>query len=62
MMLQSKDADLEAITFQKDELTIKLTGLEEKHNNFKKKVAVLEKRVAEIESDKDYKYGNEVVQ
>jgi predicted nucleic acid-binding Zn-ribbon protein len=62
MKLRSKEQDLEAIIFQKDELQLKVSNLEEKVNGYKHKLLALEKRVTEYESEKDFLFGKEVTQ
>ena len=48
------------MTFQKDELQLKVGTLEEKVNGYKHKLLALEKRVTEYESEKDFLFGKEV--
>ena len=48
------------MTFQKDEVQLKVGVLEEKVNGYKHKLLALEKRVAEYESEKDFLFGKEV--
>ncbi len=60
MKLRSKEQDLEAVTFLKDELQLKVTNLEDKVNGYKHKLLVLEKRVNKYESEKDFLFGKEV--
>ena len=60
MKLRSKEQDLEATTFQKDELLLKVSNLEEKVNGYKHKLLALEKKVTEQESEKDFLFGKEV--
>jgi chromosome segregation ATPase len=62
MKLRSKEQDLEATTFQKDELLLKVSNLEEKVNGYKHKLLALEKKVTEQESEKDFLFGKEVTQ
>ena len=62
MKLRSKEQDLEAMTFQKDELQLKVTSLEDKVNGYKHKLLALEKRVTEYESEKDFLFGKEITQ
>jgi len=62
MKLRSKEQDLEAVTFQKDELQLKVANLEDKVNGYKHKLLAVEKRVTEYESEKDFLFGKEVTQ
>jgi flagellar biosynthesis chaperone FliJ len=62
MKLRSKEQDLEAMTFQKDELMLKVQNLEEKVNGYKHKLLAVEKRVTEYESEKDFLFSKEVTQ
>ena len=62
MKLRSKEQDLEAVAFQKDELQLKVANLEDKVNGYKHKLLAVEKRVTEYESEKDFLFGKEVTQ
>ena len=62
MKLQSKESDLEAASFQKDEMGVKLLGLEEKNTQHKQKILTLERKLVELESQKDFIQSKDIVQ
>ena len=62
MKLKSKERDIEALKGDKDDLHGKVCGLEEKLINYKQKLLVMEKKVADYESQKDMMLVNEVKQ
>lgn len=56
MKLKSKDKDLEALKSLKEDLTCKVSQMDEKALGYKKQIIVLEKKLAEYESDKDFMF------
>jgi hypothetical protein len=53
MKLRSKESDIEALQFMKDEMNVKIASLEEKNASIKQQVIVLEKNVIEIEESRN---------
>jgi|LauGreDrversion4_2_1035121.scaffolds.fasta_scaffold61752_3 hypothetical protein len=54
MKLQSKESDLEALEFIKDELAVKVIGLEEKVTVHKQTILTLERKLVELECQSDF--------
>ncbi|CDW74824.1 kinesin motor domain containing protein [Stylonychia lemnae] len=59
MKLKSKDKDIDALKSQKEDLQTKNTLLDDKVLNYKQKLLIAEKKIAEFESDKDLMLVNE---
>ena len=62
MRLKSKEQDFVALEQEKEELQGKVNGLEDKVLTYKQRLLVLEKKIAEFESDKDLMSINEAKQ